>query len=150
VHWTATRLPALESLAAQPFHRYLNRSFLLIAVAGLPLFFRSIGMRSWRDLGLGKLSGRWRALALGFVGGFISLACVAGAAVVFGARTLNLDHSPASLLEHTLKAVLAASVVAPIEEIIFRGALFGSLRKVYPWILALLLSSLVFAAVHFF
>jgi CAAX protease family protein len=44
---------------------------------------------------------------------------------------------------------LAAVVVAFIEELIFRGALFGILRKTLLWPVALVVSSAVYAAVHF-
>ena len=40
-------------------------------------------------------------------------------------------------------------IVAVIEEILFRGALFGVLRKAMPWPGALAVSSAVYSAVHF-
>jgi hypothetical protein len=45
---------------------------------------------------------------------------------------------------------LTALAVAIMEEILFRGAIFGSLRKFLPWGIALLLSSMMYAIVHFF
>jgi hypothetical protein len=48
-----------------------------------------------------------------------------------------------------LGATLTAVVVAVIEELIFRGALFGILRKTWPWPAALAVSSAVYASVHF-
>src|SRR5581483_11157962 len=38
---------------------------------------------------------------------------------------------------------------AVLEEILFRGALFGALRKVFHWTLALVLSSMFYAIVHY-
>ncbi|MDQ6631213.1 MAG: CPBP family intramembrane metalloprotease, partial [Verrucomicrobiota bacterium] len=47
------------------------------------------------------------------------------------------------------KTISAALVVAILEEIIFRGGLFGALRKAYSWKIALVSSSVVYALVHF-
>ena len=46
--------------------------------------------------------------------------------------------------------MLFRSVVAVLEETIFRGALFGALRKAYRWTTALVISSAVYALLHFF
>src|SRR5207244_2661448 len=92
----------------------------------------------------------WRRLAGGFVLGFASLACVALLAILSGARALNGDVSAATLLKKFGSAGLAAGVVAFLEELLFRGALFGALRKVHGWIPALIVSSTVYALVHFF
>jgi membrane protease YdiL (CAAX protease family) len=40
--------------------------------------------------------------------------------------------------------------VALLEEVLFRGALFGTLRKAVAWPIALLISSVVYAWLHFF
>ncbi len=57
--------------------------------------------------------------------------------------------SPAELGRHLLNAVLAAGLVAVLEEILFRGALFGLLRKAMPWPAALAVSSVIYALAHF-
>jgi hypothetical protein len=44
---------------------------------------------------------------------------------------------------------LTAIVVAILEELVFRGALFGLLRQSMPWTAALVVSSVVYSAVHF-
>jgi membrane protease YdiL (CAAX protease family) len=147
--WSRSHFLVPDSWATQPFHRYLSRAFLILALAGLWPFLRSVGMRSWQDLGLGRSAGRWRTLGGGFIIGFGSLAFVAASAVIFRARILDLHGSASTISGSLLKALLSAIVVAILEETIFRGALFGSLKKVYPWFVALFLSSIVFAAVHF-
>jgi membrane protease YdiL (CAAX protease family) len=52
-------------------------------------------------------------------------------------------------MEHVLSAALAAVIVSVLEEILFRGALFGLLRKTLSWPVALVLSSGVYALAHF-
>ena len=46
-------------------------------------------------------------------------------------------------------AIGAAVVVAVMEEILFRGGMFGGLRKFFYWPLALFVSSMIYALVHF-
>jgi membrane protease YdiL (CAAX protease family) len=55
----------------------------------------------------------------------------------------------AELIHVLLGAAVTAIVVALMEELIFRGALFGILRKTLVWPAALAVSSAVYAAVHF-
>jgi len=148
--WTAKVSPAFDRLGAQPFHRYVHRSMLGLALVGLWPFLRSIGVNSWPAVGLVKPAGQWRRLGIGFVLGFASLACVAVLALVGGARAFNGNITAASLSKEFVSAALTAGIVALLEELLFRGALFGALRKVHGWMLALVVSSAVYALVHFF
>ena len=144
----ASHYPALEKLARNPFHRFVNRSLLILAVAGLWPLFRQLGMRSWGDLGL--VDKKWLIrLVLGVVVGLGSLAVAAAILLITGVRTA-VSPDGAELTKHLVNAGLAAVVVAPLEELIFRGALFGGIRKVHPWKVALIISSAVYALVHFF
>jgi membrane protease YdiL (CAAX protease family) len=81
--------------------------------------------------------------------GFLSLAVVAGAALVAGARTFAPHAFHPSFPVKLLAATLTAGMVAALEEILFRGALFGSFRRGMPWIGALVVSSMIYAIVHF-
>lgn len=139
-----------QKLAESPFHRYLNRAFLGIALIGLWPFLRVLGMRRWSDIGWGNPIQTWRQLATGFLFGFCTLAVLALLALGAGARTFNADHSLSEVCQQFLKIILTAVLVAILEEILFRGALFGALRKAYSWVWALLISSAVYALVHFF
>ncbi len=47
-------------------------------------------------------------------------------------------------------SVLTAIVAGFLEELLFRGALFGALRRAHRWTTALIVSSAVYALVHFF
>jgi membrane protease YdiL (CAAX protease family) len=46
-------------------------------------------------------------------------------------------------------ALGTALVVGTLEEILFRGAVFGGLRRIFGWPIALIISSLIFALMHF-
>src|SRR2546422_743180 len=153
LYWTvqslAAHLPALQGLANNPFHRYVNRSLLALALIGLWLLLRGLGVRAWLDVGLVKPAGQWRKLAGGFAFGFASQACLAGVALTVGARGVNTDLSAGRLIVKVLSAALTAAVVAVLEEILFRGAIFGALRKTCRWPTALVISSAIYALVHF-
>jgi uncharacterized protein len=148
-NWSASHFWALDSLATQPFHRYLNRSFLIVALLTLWPFLRAVGVRSWQDFGLGRPAHRWRSFGRGFTIGFFSLACVATVTLTFDGRGLNLAGGFAAISKRLVNSLFSAVVVGVLEESLFRGALFGSLRKILPWSSALLLSSVSFAALHF-
>src|SRR2546421_11500947 len=96
-HWAGERWTSLAQLSRQPFHRYVNRCVLGLAVVGLWPFLRNIGADSWASVGLVKPAGNWHRLAGGFALGFISLASVALLAIAAGARTASADFSVAKL-----------------------------------------------------
>jgi len=134
-------------LANSPFHRFVNRSLLGLALIGLWPLLRGLGARSWRDFGIVNPARQGKKLCAGLALGFASLAIVALAALGTGARVLTENH--AHLVRNILGAALTAAVVAALEEILFRGALFGTLRKVVDWGWALVISSMIYALVHF-
>src|SRR6185295_13006396 len=83
----------------------------------------------------------------GFVLGFASLAVLA--IIALAAGTLILVSELAQPGQKILEAALAAVVVAIMEEALFRGLLFGALRKSMHWLAALVISSVIYAGVHF-
>ena len=84
---------------------------------------------------------------MGFGLGFFSLAVIASIALgvgvsVFASKAQNIP-------EKVVGAALTAVVVGTLEEILFRGGIFGALRRNLNWKVALLLSSSIYALVHF-
>ena len=147
--WGAAHWTALDGLAGNPFVRFVLRAILGLAVVLLWPLLRGCGMFSAREIGLAKSGQALRNLAAGFAIGFGSLAGAAGLAIVCGGRTAHLSRSGPEMVLLLLGATATAVVVAMIEELIFRGALFGILRKAWPWPAALAVSSAVYASVHF-
>ena len=132
LYWLVQSLGhTFPNLADAPFHRYVNRSLLIVALTGLWPLFKSLDAHSPRDIGLVWPAGQWKKLGAGFTFGFLSLAIVAGLALAFGARHVNEKIAAAKLLEKLTGAALTAVIVSVLEEILFRGALFGALRKVF-------------------
>jgi uncharacterized protein len=143
-------VPGFEGLAAKPFPRYVSRSMLAFALLGLWPLGQAVGLKSFRDVGLVRRPDGLSQIGRGFLLGFISLASLAFILLVMGARVPEPGQSMTAVLVRIFKAGLAAMLVAPLEEVLFRGVLFGALRKTFHWTLALVLSSAIYAALHFF
>jgi len=142
--------PWFAELARQPFHRFVHRALLGLAIPGLWLIAWQNGLTSWRDLGMRRSPLAGRQFAGGAVLGFVSLASVGLLALAFDARRWNSDLSLSLLGGSVVSAMATALVVSTLEEILFRGALFGGLRRGQQWATALVGSSAVYALVHFF
>jgi uncharacterized protein len=144
----AGHFPALQDLAGSPFHRYVNRCLLFFAVLGLWPFLWSLGGASWRSVGLVQPAGHWRRLAEGFLLGLATLAAAGSIALLVGSRRWD-----SRIGEQTLAVVpgiaATAIIVALLEETLFRGTLFGYLRRQHEWKVALVISSAFYAAMHF-
>lgn len=144
----AESVPALADVARMPFGRYVNRALMITALLGLPLYVRAAGIRSWREAGIPPGGIRWKRFAASFAIGFVSLAAVCGVALLAGGRTLK-PRTPGELAGQVLGVLATALIVAVIEELLFRGAFFGGLRRAMRWPAALAWSSAVYAIVHF-
>jgi membrane protease YdiL (CAAX protease family) len=81
--------------------------------------------------------------------GFISLLIGAMLNLALDSRSLNTGHTLPAILGRVANAALTAGTVAIMEELFFRGAIFGALRKSFDWHFALFLSSAIYAMVHF-
>ncbi len=145
----AAHLPGLRPLAEQPFHRYVNRSLLGLALLGLwPLLCRRDFM-SWRELGWTGESHPGRLAVRGLVLGFAGLGLAGGLAVAAGARGWRTDLALGAVFRLAAAAAGSAVAVAVIEETLFRGLLQGSLRRVWRAGAAVVMSSAVYAVAHF-
>ena len=144
-----TVVPAYPAIAKAPFHRFVDRSFLLIALAGLWPLLRALGAVSWREIGLISPVGQCKKLGGGLLLGFGSLALVAALAVGCDNRELSHHLSSGKIAGTLLSAVGTAAFVATVEELLFRGGVFGGLRRIIPWRTALAVSSAIYALVHF-
>jgi hypothetical protein len=150
LYWLAqTGAPWFPQIAAAPFRRFVDRSLLLIALGGLWPLMRSLGATSWREAGLVPPHGQWKKFSGGLLLGFASLAVVAGIALGSGHRTFVQGLTAHKIVGTLFNAIAAAASVATLEEILFRGGIFGGLRRMFYWPLALMASSLVYALVHF-
>ena len=158
----------LSTLALLPFQSELRlgsgmttRTFLISAAATevpmlLVVYVRLVrpGVLSWRDLGLrGRPADD--VLRYGLSAGFLG---VVGLEVVglllqqFGLRSNQIEQFQFVFREGRLSFVavlLVAAVIAPcVEELFFRGFVFGTYRRAKPLWVAYVASSLLFTALH--
>lgn len=147
--WAASEFAPFQSLGSQPFHRYVNRCLLVVALLGLWPLLRALNLADRRALGLTSPLVARRELGLGLALGFGSLLLAALALAGAGVRSFNFSHPAPVFLQLLVTATLAAVAVALLEETIFRGVVFGALRRAWPLPAALVASAALYAAVHF-
>jgi uncharacterized protein len=141
-------LPALHPIADQPFHRYVNRCLLILALAGLWPLFRRSGIRS--RAGIGWIGPWARPLIAGSTLGLLAMGGVAAIAISFGGRLWIPPTDFLLWLRRIASAAGSAVVVACMEELLFRGFLHGLLRRSHGFLTSAAASSAVYAWVHFF
>jgi membrane protease YdiL (CAAX protease family) len=141
--WSANRFSAF--FAKYDFESFFHRALLICALAFLWPLLRSLRLHSLRDLQLDKNRHRFRDVIAGNLLAAIPL--LVGAVVLIATRIFLLKNA---VPWNSLGGVLAAAVVVPfIEELFFRGLLFGILLRSLRSIVAILITSAFFAIVHF-
>lgn len=144
----ASLWPAIQGIADQPFHRYVNRCLLVLALAGLWPLFRRSGIHSRAGIGW---TGPWvKPLIAGSTLGLLAMGGVALIAISCGGRQWIPPSELLSWLRRLASAAGSAVVVACMEELLFRGFLHGLLRRSYGFVTSAAASSAVYAWVHFF
>ena len=133
------------ALADFKFQKFFNRAAMLSALALLWPMVRWLRVRGWRDLGL-EPDPRWRQhLLAGFLIAGLAVALLAGAYVLLGIYRVRSEIAWGKVPLIALSAV----TVACLEEALFRGAIFGLLRRSLPPRAALAAVTALFAIVHF-
>lgn len=61
---------------------------------------------------------------------------------------LSVEKYMAASASTVLGGILLVLVIPIFEEMIFRGAIFGTLRKQMPWIVALIIQAIIFSLMH--
>ena len=142
----AAHSDAWQWVARNPFHRFVHRSMLILAIVGIWPLCKATGI-TWSELGLKYNRREKRRVWAGFFVGLVSLSVVGVISLLFGGRAFYPPENPVRAFVIIL---LTAAGVGLIEELIFRGALFGCLRSPSQWKGALVISSAIYAIVHFF
>jgi uncharacterized protein len=108
-----------------------------------------LGAVSWREIGIVPPYAQMKRLFGGLLLGFLSLAVVAAIEIAAGRRAFIHDAGPHQFVAAIFSAFVTAAVVGILEEILFRGVIFGGLQRVLYWPFALAISSVIYAFVHF-
>lgn len=138
----------LERMAQQPFHRYVNRCLLVLALAALWPLLRALGLH-------GKTSHGWqgpwrRPIVLGTAGGLASCLMVVMGPLLVGDASIAVGLSPGLMARRAASALATAAGVAVMEEWLFRGLIHGALRRSLSFAQVASITSVLYAVVHFF
>ena len=131
------------------FHRYYNRCLMILSLSGLWILWSVTKIKSWQELGWTKIAGNSRPLGYGIILGLTSLTAVVTLTLIFDAREFRNDIQSSEWIQHCINTLSAAILVGIIEETLFRGILFGLLKRDMNWRAAAVISALIFASVHF-
>jgi membrane protease YdiL (CAAX protease family) len=145
--------PLGETAAAAgiPPHKIVSRGGLILALLGFWPFLKALRLADRHPLGYG-LGPRlfWTRLTQGFGGGVVILVCLTLALLALQVRTIT-GEPDRGLLSTLGQGLLGGLAVGFIEETFFRGALFAAIRRRGGSVAsALILPSLLYAALHFF
>lgn len=139
-------------LSTQPVHRVMHRVAMLIALFGLILMTRRLGLADRASLGYGLPRAQFlRQLALGWLCGLALMLPLVGLLLGFGVRELRADHAYqlGPLFRLIPAGILSGLVIACIEESFFRGVLFTAVTRTSGATAAVLAPSFLYAALHF-
>jgi membrane protease YdiL (CAAX protease family) len=135
-----------------PFHRIASRVGELALLVGMFFVARHLGVSNKRDFGYGLpwrqfIPAMLKALAIG-------VATMAPIAIVIGLMGLRVWKDGVtpdlSMLAHTaLQGLMTGLAVALLEETLVRGAMFTAISRESGVKLAVVLTSLLYAAGHF-
>lgn len=126
--------------------RIFRRIWMISVVLGLVGCGRWLGFRHPAEVGYQLHPGMVRNLAIGTAIAWAFLMSLCGAYLALGAWRAQQEYE---LIEGILTGLVRGALVAGIEEYIFRGLIFFSLRAHWGWIKAAVFCSLIFSSLHF-
>lgn len=144
--WIGRSAPSLERFRDVEFEKVFSRMVLLALLVTLAAGLKLAGIRGLRALGFAREGGAWRAMAWGWVAGGLGMALVFAAGWGLGAYEAGAEEGALGKVAAYFAGALAVGLV---EEALFRGALFGGLRRWLGFWGGAVTSSAVFAVVHF-
>jgi len=127
-----------------PFHRAMDRALLISAVAALGLAWSRIPFRALWPLN----HHAWKQVLLGLVIAAVSAQTMIGFNYAFNGFTSA--HLPvAKLVSRVLLALVAALLVPPLEETVFRGFVQSELIECIGWRGGWLIAAVIYMCAHF-
>jgi len=139
---------ALQGFLSYPFDRVLTRSVLLVLLILLIPLWKMVSKET-SGLIFGDFS--FRQFLQSFLIGLFILAIPVVVLLLLEVRlvVLDLQISFLSILGILLVGIVLACLIGLFEEILFRGFLYGSLKKRVGGLIAALVSSVLYSSVHF-
>jgi hypothetical protein len=137
------------TVSVEPVHRVMQRLAMLIALIGLIVLTRRLGLSNRAALGYGLPRAEFlRQLGLGWVAGIGLMLPLVALLLALDVRQIKpgLDGDLPPLL---LQGALSGLAVAFIEETFFRGILFTAVARTSGARAAIIAPSVLYAALHF-
>ncbi|HEY7640894.1 MAG TPA: CPBP family intramembrane glutamic endopeptidase [Steroidobacteraceae bacterium] len=137
------------TVSVEPVHRVMNRLAMLLALVGLVVLTRRLGLASRAALGYGLPRAEFlRQLGIGWAAGIGLMLPLVALLLALDVRQIKpgLDGE---LLPLLLGGVLSGFAVAFIEETFFRGILFTAVARTSGARAAIIAPTLLYAALHF-
>jgi uncharacterized protein len=136
-------------ISIEPVHRVMNRIAMLIALIGLVILTRKLGLSDRETMGYGIPRSQFiRQLIVGWLAGFLLMTPL----VIFLFGLDIRDVRPGfkgEWLNLFLSGAVSGLVVAFIEETFFRGVLFSAVQRTSGMAAALIAPSILYASLHF-
>jgi len=141
----------LENFVALPFNKLVSHITLLCGLVFSGFYLKINQVYSRQAFGFGgSLNIFLKHMLQGVFAGILLLVFLKIIFILLGIHQIkpNLDYFWSNLFLIFFKAIMAGLMVGFIEESIFRGAFFSGLYKKTSALIAISLTSLVYAAVH--
>jgi membrane protease YdiL (CAAX protease family) len=141
----------ITQAAGVPPHKFIGRGGRLLALLAVWPLLKALHLANKQSLGYALPAREFRlTLVKGFAAGLLILTCLSLALLWLGIRVPRLGSEAPPLLKIVTQGLLGGLAVGFIEETFFRGALFSAIRnRGGGAALAVTLTSLLFAALHF-
>ena len=150
-HAAAEAIPGVPGLVwvDHPFSRYVHRCLLGLAVVGLLPLTRALGLRTWQEVGFGKVPGRGRRVWMGVIAAWVGCSVLVVWEILSGTRVWKEGMSLGKVFAGLFQAGASGVVVAVIEEAVFRGVLWKGLQSSLGGGASVVVSSVIYALSHF-
>ena len=141
------------ALAIEPgwaFNKVVGRFWQLTMLGGIALAVWRLKLRRQDDWGYGLTWPRFvQQATVSLLVGLATMATVAAVFLSLGIRVPRADFDTSRLAAALASGLATGLAVALVEETFFRGLMFGAIRRESGARTAILLTALVYAAIHF-
>lgn len=136
-------------ISIEPVHRVMHRVAMLLALIGLVLLTRRLGLSSRESMGYGMPRARFlRQLVVGWIAGFLLMTPLVLFLLGLDIRNVRPGFE-GSWVGLAIGGIVSGFAVAFIEETFFRGVLVSAARRTSGNAAAVIAPSLLYAALHF-
>ncbi len=136
-------------VSVEPVHRVMNRVAMLIALIGLVVLTRKLGLSNRDAMGYGLPRRQFlQQVLLGWLCGLALMVPLVSLLLGLDVRELKAGFE-GNFAVLVIGGIVSGLAIALIEETFFRGVLFTAIRRSSSITAAILAPSLLYAALHF-